>query len=410
MLSEQILGEPTLDVESLLPQTTYYWRVRAKSAGGYGPWSPASSFMTGDVDLETLGPLLLSDGTPAFVEVAGPGGIDPCGATATSTFGCDEVDGNFVYGSLNSTSDYTLFYLSSAGAEDRIGQFAPHDFEVRFTAAGSYAYHLFTTGKLVWVPFEVWDIGPTASDTANNPIDDRQLIPILFSDQGGECSFGYGEVPGIDNPLGLGWTGTDRIYAYYPTTTYADWNAATQPLVENDPQRCPDNFDGTDLIDIERDRPLQRLVFFGNEAGAQYRPEGPPEGVVVRFYTPSHLVPPLLSAPANGTTDLIQPLTLWWNAQRDNRGSQFAHLQLSTTPEFSDLVVDNDSVNTDRLVLPELVGGDYYWACVTPEPGRPGQRLVRNMALCCRGVQAGEQRSGGGAGGLYTRSELPEPV
>lgn len=355
--SESTPGIPMLDVEELDNETTYFWRVRPESPGGTGPWSVASSFTTASVSLDDPGPLLLSDGTPAFVEVAGPAGADPCGAGAGSTFGCSEVGGNDVYGSLNSTGDFAMYYLGPVGPEDRLGLFAPNDYEIRFTAEGSYAAYLFSSNTVVHVPFEVWDIGPTLSGTTNDPADDRRLIPVLFGDNGGECGFGYGEVAGDANPLGLDWAGTDRIYAYYPLTSYGDWDAAAGPMVEADPQHCPEFSDAYGLIDVERDRPIQRITFFGNDTGANYRPEGPPEGTVIRLLTSEQMPAPILAAPADGSTDLIQPVTLWWNTQNEPK----MHIQVSTTSDFASLVFDRQGVLGDHTALGSLDGGSYYW-------------------------------------------------
>ena len=67
------------------------------------------------------------------------------------------------------------------------------DYEIRATEAGSYGYFNFSSGNVIWVPFETWDIGPTGLFGVNDPSNDEQLIPVLFSDGGGECFFGFGE-------------------------------------------------------------------------------------------------------------------------------------------------------------------------------------------------------------------------
>ncbi|RMF65386.1 MAG: hypothetical protein D6746_00535, partial [Bacteroidetes bacterium] len=213
---------------------TYYWRVRGVADGHGGPWSEVWQFGVEDLVLEKVNgsPLYIDADTPAFIEVVGPGGIDPCGSGAQDTDGCAEVGGNLVWRSPNSTADYLLSTASSApGPEESIGLFAPNDFEIRFTAEGSYAYHPFTTGNAIWVPFEVWDIGPTGPFGVNDPSDDVQLIPNLFSNFGSECEFDMTEV----TEVAFSFPASDRIYAYYPTTTYADFEAVVKPLVDADP-------------------------------------------------------------------------------------------------------------------------------------------------------------------------------
>ncbi len=94
--TEHLPGPTALDLEDLQIETMYYWRVRSENPGGFSPWSDAFSFTTADLMFENLGPLLLADGTPAFVEVTGPGGADPCSPGATSTDGCADDGGNLV--------------------------------------------------------------------------------------------------------------------------------------------------------------------------------------------------------------------------------------------------------------------------------------------------------------------------
>ncbi len=58
-------------------------------------------------------------------------------------------------------------YHEGTGSDGCCRGYAPQDFEIRFTETGSYAYHPFTTGNAIWVPFEVWDIGPTYTGTTS---------------------------------------------------------------------------------------------------------------------------------------------------------------------------------------------------------------------------------------------------
>ncbi|HLE56592.1 MAG TPA: T9SS type A sorting domain-containing protein, partial [Rhodothermia bacterium] len=229
----------------------------------------------------------------AFVQVQGGDGLDPdaCLAGATSSFGCAEVGGNWVYGSFNGRGDWIMYHFGD-GAEGSIGAFAPNDFEIRATEVGSYGYYGFSSGTTIWVPFEVWDIGPTGAGSnrvaaVNDPSDDVQMIPVLFSDGGGEgeCFFGFGEA---DDPFGLGWPVSDRIYAYYAVGDYTDWAAAAQTLVDAHPDGCPtspETDDASRLIDFNRGRPLQRIVFMMDPTSPHYRDEFIPVGNVIRFLT-----------------------------------------------------------------------------------------------------------------------------
>ncbi|MEO0559928.1 MAG: hypothetical protein AAF170_17305, partial [Bacteroidota bacterium] len=106
---------------------TVYWRVSAIASGAIGALSEVRS-----VVLFQGGHLELADGSPAYVEASGPDGADPCAETAESRDGCDEVNGNLVYHSFNSTGEY---YLSEQGTGSQavIGTYSPNDFEIRFT-------------------------------------------------------------------------------------------------------------------------------------------------------------------------------------------------------------------------------------------------------------------------------------
>ncbi len=110
------------------------------------------------------------------------------------------------------------------GSESTLGRFSPNDFEIRFTERGSLAYHAFTDGTVIRVPFEVWDIGRTYTGTninPNDPSDDVRLIPILFAGDRNVCEWKYDASPG--SPF-EGYPGsTQRVYALYPTGTYQDW-------------------------------------------------------------------------------------------------------------------------------------------------------------------------------------------
>lgn len=269
----------TLDAQALpsnLPLTQ--WRVIPLNWGGDGPASEARTFAYTTYE---GAPLPLSDGTPAFVEVVGPGGVDPCGPEATSTSGCEEVGGNAINNSLNSTGEYYGRTPSGTEGTDRsIGAFGPNDFEIRFTAEGSYAYYAFSTGGATRVPFEIWDIGLTRPGTANDPSDDVQLVPVLLSSVQFECGFFYGSPQITTGPV------TPRIYAYYADDDdYAAWESAIAPLVAADPSGCPTDpitSEAAEVIDFDRGRPIQRFMLEQTTDGVGIDGLA---GTVIRFYT-----------------------------------------------------------------------------------------------------------------------------
>ena len=213
-------------------------------------------------------------GDPSWIEVANPNAV----ICANSAGGCDLFNnlGDPVYHSLNADSQY-YFSEQGTGSEPNIRLYAPNDFEIRFTEEGSLGFYTFQDGNIINVPFEVWDIGPTGTG-ANDPSDDVQLIPILFADGGGTCEFNYGE---IAEEATFGYPATDRIYAYYPATSHADYIAQFQPLVDAAPNNCytDANFEADDYY--TGTRPIQRQVF------ADFAQDGtlPETGTVVRALT-----------------------------------------------------------------------------------------------------------------------------
>ena len=170
------LGEHFLPPNRTEPS---YWRVVPLALNVAGTPSEARQI---SLYRHAPGPLTYGDGEYAFVEVVGPGGLDPCGPDAASTDGCDEVGGNAIYGSLNSTADYVGSYYRD-GPEASIGAFAPNDYEIRFTEEGSYAFYGFTTGRITEVPFEVWDIGVVPPGVENDPTDDCLLYTSDAADE-----------------------------------------------------------------------------------------------------------------------------------------------------------------------------------------------------------------------------------
>ena len=307
VIAETVAGL-TLEVPlDHLPQSSgdpFFWRVTPLNEAGRGPASETRSFTYTFTFVPFV--TLLSDDSPAFVEVVGPGGTDPCGPDAESTFGCDEVGGNAVYSGFarsapvtnpNGTGRYSLF--AAGDFEQALAEAAPHDFEIRFTAEGSIGYHPFGEGEpgqesaTIRVPFEIWDVGVVPPGQPNNPADDVRLIPALFSDghdddERAVCDFAYGEILATDPTNETGLALTDRIYGYRPAEglTYADFDATAAPLVDAAPDGC--YFDTAEALGVFLDdefpgnRPVQRFVL-GDVAG-----DGDIDalqGTVIRFYT-----------------------------------------------------------------------------------------------------------------------------
>lgn len=343
----------SLMLDTLALNQTYYWRVRAENEAGYSPFSTVREFSTAGVVIREPGLLFLSDDSEAYVEIAGPGGLDPCGPEARNTFGCDEVGGNLVQMSFNSDSSYVMKVFSYYHR-----YYAPNDYEIRFKEEGSFAWYT-EQSEIGKAPFEVWDIGPTGPFGENDPVDDVQLIARLRA-EGDEFAsvFQYGHGwPG--DPFNLGWPSTEAITVLYPRDgkTYQDFAdfAASGPI----PRPIDTELLANTLVNTRR-RPLRSVMFFGNATRPSFRLQGPAEGTVIRFYTTAFgLAPSTHAAPEDGAGRQPETLTLWWHRSPSGRHD---HLQVSTQPDFSTLIVDHDSLETTHYTVSGLdAAATYYW-------------------------------------------------
>jgi hypothetical protein len=88
--------------------------------------------------------------------------------------------------------------------------FSGRDFEIRFTAAGGYAYDAFGNDVIMHVPFEIWNLGYTSAAS-----DDFKMIPLLYDVN----LDGVFDLDGEDHPVSGGDNDpeTDWIYWYNPT-------------------------------------------------------------------------------------------------------------------------------------------------------------------------------------------------
>ncbi len=261
-----------------------FWRVRTTQEGLDGPPGEARAVR---VYHYTPAPLTLASGARAYVETTAPGGGPACEPNDPDE-GCAEVGGDLVFESLNSTGAYRL--INVLGEPDSPAPYAPTDFEIRFTPRGSYAYvgtpGGTTTTRLFRVPFELWDIGPTAPGSVNDPSNDAQLVPRFgtASGSGAPCSFDFNSTFG-----GVDGLATRFITAYYPVGEYATYEALAAAAVSAAPDGC-----ATDpaalaaaraRVDTGR-RPLYGFAF--EQVGAASVADL--AGTTIRFYTNDRVV------------------------------------------------------------------------------------------------------------------------
>jgi hypothetical protein len=114
-------------------------------------------------------------------------------------------------GGNNSDASYTgrfkprTFRDSPFSGTSDFDRFVPYDFEIRFTAAGGKAYLGYSTGAIIDVPFELWNIGV---GTPDDPSDDHRMIPWVL-DEDGSGSFHLQQIDhtcsGADNDPYTSW-------------------------------------------------------------------------------------------------------------------------------------------------------------------------------------------------------------
>jgi hypothetical protein len=102
-------------------------------------------------------------------------------------------------------------FLIRVARNDNFDRIIPYDYELRFTAAGGKADMAFTTGSIVDVPFEIWNIG---LGTPNDASDDFRMIPLINDIDRNELY----NLAKSDHPISGGDNDpeTDWIYFYEP--------------------------------------------------------------------------------------------------------------------------------------------------------------------------------------------------
>lgn len=372
ILDEIVVTETFADVQ-LKSDSHFWWRVRGLNAGQGGPWAKCcQSVSTGHQTL--VAPDVFRNqpgGLPAFIVVEHPYDEEPCVWTDNSAGSslCYAFGSPYVYG----YSDFHGWRMShqGPGPESSLAAFAPSDFEIRFTEHGSYAGHPFDSHLGIHVPWEVWDVGDVGLYGVNDPADDVQLIGSLVSPSGGDCAFEFGET--LDNDSD--WPATDQIFAHYPVagSSYSDWVAGVGPLIDGSADGCVDVTASETLIDFDRGRPIQGIVFEMDPSHPDFRSEGIPTGNVVRFLT-TRPTPPHPSAPTSSALTTRTEISFWWQIASDSLATRF---QISLDHDFRSVVLD--TVLTGRNLVLDLERGLlYYWRvayAIQPNAWSPVSRL-----------------------------------
>jgi hypothetical protein len=203
-------------------------------------------------------------------------------------------------------------FTSRVFRNDNFSRFVPNDYELRFTAAGGFAYLAFTTGAIVPVPFELWCIG---SNTPNDASDDYRMIPWI-NDADGNGAFNLmpldHNVSGADNdPY------TDWIYWMEPnpkTPGSAGYNAFVADSLL---------YDAGGAVTGTGSEVMARIVLVSLNAGS-----------VATAFPPATIMPPtgnvirIISTKPNTTADVFS---------------------VNTAPYYTESTIENEKISADRV-------------------------------------------------------------
>jgi hypothetical protein len=173
-------------------------------------YGPALDFKNFEVVQNASGPLVPSEGGAA-------GGSDFQGFPCIRPTGNQQV-GPAIWlmhtGDNGSRASYASFVDRTTRATTLWSEIVPFDFEMRFTARGSWAFDAYGSGTASFhVPFELWNIG---IGSANDTADDYQMVPYLLDDDA-SGTFNMG-LPGTKS------TGTyDHSVSGGGNDPYTDW-------------------------------------------------------------------------------------------------------------------------------------------------------------------------------------------
>ncbi len=76
------------------------------------------------------------------------------------------------------------YFMSRVVRNDNATRLVPYDFEMRFTERGGFGEWAFELGGVYPIPFELWNVGISTPDDAN---DDFRMIPLVLNDTGDEA-------------------------------------------------------------------------------------------------------------------------------------------------------------------------------------------------------------------------------
>ncbi|MEM8487633.1 MAG: T9SS type A sorting domain-containing protein [Bacteroidota bacterium] len=377
-----------LRILDLSPDSTYYWRVRQVNAGERGPWSATWRFSTNDREIGFLRPKI--DGFMTTRNAAGP--IDPpdMGAFAIEESGFPILEGNLTPsgsypdplqptpGVQQSTTNAT-WGIHTGGSMRRLydndrGQsfvvrtlrsgtdvLGDNDFEWRFTqrcldqingvieAGDCLAWRAFNDDAQIEVPFELWNIGSTPTQT-----DSYRMVPII-------CE----KVCGAGTTTGVFDIGQDHAISDGDDDPYTDWVYWYNPQ-DTSPGETGYNtffFDNGEVADEILARTV--LVQLDGGSAPPYNVALPEAGTVFRLVTEPY-PPAVLAAPGSESTQPAQEIDLFWHAI-----SNSIRLQVDTSPQFANPIVDSTVTGISFKTTTLDFNQTYYWRAQSHVRGQP---------------------------------------
>jgi hypothetical protein len=192
-------------------------------------------------------------------------------------------------GPVSSYTDFLLRTVRSGFAD-----VVPFDYEIRFTAEGSYAYDV-SSGIIMPVPFELWNTGV---DTPDDPGDDYRLIPYVidWENDGWKLRDLDHEISGGGDDPETDWLFWRRPVDLSPGATgYDAWEAAALDLPLND-DGIPSSPD-LSFYGVASDLELMANMVLVNWNGGEveqgvYNQDVPEVGTVFRISTTNTLTTP----------------------------------------------------------------------------------------------------------------------
>ncbi len=375
-------GSSTLTLDHLSPNTTYFWRIRAKYGDEMGLWSETWKFTTGSDQIDS--DFVPIEGFMATHNAAGP--IDPpdMAAFAFGKSGFPILEGNLTpagsypeadrptAGVQQSTTDLVWGFHTGGTSRNKFNDIdgqsfverslrrgfavlGTDDFEQRFTQrcvdtmdgeiteADCLAWRGFAVDKaVIEVPFELWNVG-NPEDSA----DDFRLIPVICESM---CDAGT-----ADSTYDIG---SDHAISGGSDDPFSDWVYWYNPANNDDTpgeQGYIDYFFGN--ADNGDEVMARTVLVLWNGGGAPPYPVQYPEAGSIFRIVVGKILPPLLAAPTNKGSIDSTSTTFYWHGPETTY-----QLQVDTDTDFINPLVDESGVSSHTYSVDNLpYNNTFYW-------------------------------------------------